>query len=97
MNEVIASTGNQKNKSRSNKWSFGGYIVAGLIWTLARSFRKSITDELIILIVAVGAGFLYYRLKSKIKFKNETVAGITAFVILYIISALLIGFLTVLG
>lgn len=91
---------NEANKQESQrpvpakKRFWGGYIVAGLIWTFAQSFKKSTIDELIILVIAIGAGFLYYRLKSKIKFKNETAKIITTFVILYIVSALLIGFLT---
>ncbi len=90
---------NETNKNRNNqpptkKTFWGGYIVAGLIWTIAQSFNKSIIDEFIIVVITIGAGFFYYRLKSKIKFKNEVAKIIIAFVILEIVSGLLIGFLT---
>lgn len=77
------------------KW-LGGFIVAGSVWYFAQNFNKTPFDNLTILIVAIGAGFLYYRLKSKIKIKNEIAKIILTFVILEIVAGFLIGFLTVL-
>lgn len=76
-----------------NRW-FAGYLIAGLIWTFAQSFKKNSIDEFIILVIAILAGVFYHRLKSKIKVKNEAGKIAITFVILYIVSALLIGFLT---
>jgi hypothetical protein len=78
------------------KRRFGSYIVAGLIWTFAQNFKKTALDELIILIIAIGTGFLYYPLKSKIKIKNEILRIILTFIIIEIVAGGLIGFLTAL-
>ena len=79
-----------------NKW-FIYYIIIGLIWTPAQKFNKSSIDELIILIVAIGAGFSYYRLKSKMYGNNEIAKIVSTFAILFVSSAFLIGFLTTLA
>ena len=79
----------------SPKW-LGGYIVAGSVWYFAQNFNKTPVDSLIILIVAIVAGVLYYRLKSKIKVKNEIAKVILTFVIIEIAAGFLIGFLTAL-
>ncbi len=90
---------NEQNKKvqqavpAKNRW-FAGYLIAGLIWTFAQTFKKNTIDEFIILVIAITAGVLYHRLKSKIKVKNETGKIAITFIILYIVSALLIGFLT---
>lgn len=78
-----------------NKW-FVGYIIAGTIWVLAQTFKKTTLDELVILVIAIVAGLSYRNLKSKIKIKNETGRIILTFGILYIVTAFLIGFLTAL-
>jgi|SRR3989344_7060526 len=90
---------NEMNKQElpqtpAKKGLWGGYIVAGLIFSMAQSFNKSTADELIILAIAIGAGFIYYPLKSKIKIKNEVVKIIITFLILEIIAGGLTGFLT---
>lgn len=91
---------NVKNKQESQRSAWmkkrflGGYIAAGLVWTLAQNLKKSTIGELIILVIAIGAGFLYYPLKSKIKLKNEIAKIILIFTILLLASAFLIGFLT---
>ena len=79
----------------SPRW-LGGCIVAGTVWYFAQNFNKTSVDSLIILIVAIGAGVLYYRIKSKIKVKNEITKIILTFVIIEIAAGFLIGFLTVL-
>jgi predicted PurR-regulated permease PerM len=83
----------QQSVPTKNKW-FAGYLIAGLIWKFAQSFKKNTMDEFIILVIAITAGVLYHRLKSKIKVKNEAGKIAITFIILYIVSALLIGFLT---
>jgi len=80
----------------TKKRLFGGYIVAGLIWVFSQNFKKTALDELIILIIAIGTGFLYYPLKSKIKIKNEILRIILTFIIIEIVAGGLIGFLTAL-
>ena len=48
----------------TNKW-FAPYIVAGLIFVIGTAFAKTlIGGELVLIIVAIGAGFLWYPLKS---------------------------------
>lgn len=80
------------------KWGFwGGYIVSGIIFAVAHNvykLNKSTLGDLVILVVAIGAGFLYYPLKSKIKIKDETTKAIIAFVIIFIVAGFLCGFLT---
>ena len=78
---------------QKKKW-FTPYFVVGSIWYFSQKFNETTSDTLIILIVAVLAGVSYYHLKSKIKIKNETVKIILTFVIFWLISALIIGFLT---
>jgi len=75
---------------------FAGYIVAGLIWVFAQGFRKTAIDEFIILVIAIGAGFFYRRLKRKIKIKNEAVKIIITFIIIEVIAGFLVGLLTAL-
>ena len=82
----------KKEDKKRRRW--GGYITAGLIFAGAESFRKTSLGGLIVLVVAIGAGFFYYRLKSKIKIKNEIVKSILTFLILFVISGFLVGFLT---
>lgn len=77
-----------------NKW-FAGYVVAGLIWTFSQNLDKNTIDDLIILAVAVLAGVFYHRLKSRIRIKNDVSKAIVTFIILSVISAFLIGTLTV--
>jgi hypothetical protein len=76
------------------KRRWGGYITAGLIFAAAESFRKTSGGEVIVFIVAIGAWFFYYRLKAKIKIKNEIGKSVLTFLILFVISGLLVGFLT---
>lgn len=89
---------NQPQITTTKKRWFGGgsYIVAGLTWVFAQNFKKTIADELIILVLAIGVGFFYYPLKSKIKIKNEIVKIILTFIILEIVAGFLTGFLTTL-
>lgn len=84
----------KKEDKEHRRW--GGYIIAGVIWAFSQSFKKTTVDELIILIIAVVSGFLYYRLKSKIKIKNEIIKIILTAIIILVITSLIIGFLTTL-
>jgi uncharacterized membrane protein YfcA len=76
------------------KFGIGSYITMGLLWVFAKSFSKSDVDELVVLVIVIIAGIFYYRLKSKIRIKNNTIAAVVTFFILEIISGFLIGFLT---
>lgn len=79
------------------KGRFGGYVVSGLIWYFAQSFATTTINELIVLVIAITSGFFYYRLKSKIKIKNEIARIILTFIILQIIAGISTGFLTALA
>jgi predicted PurR-regulated permease PerM len=83
----------ESKPTKTGRW-FAGYVVAGLIWTFAQSFKKNTVDEFIVLVVAIGAGFFYHRIKSKIKIKNEAARIIVTFIIIEIIAGALIGFST---
>jgi hypothetical protein len=81
----------QQETPAKKRW-YPPYIVAGLIIGAGTTFAKTaIGAELILIGTAIGAGFLYYPLKSKIKIKNEIVRIIIVFFILEIISGLLTG------
>ena len=54
-----------KPKSKGNL--LGGIVVAGVIWAFSQSFRKTFADEVIVLIIAFGAGYLF--LPSKIGYQ----------------------------
>lgn len=89
----------KENRGQLKKWDkkqrrWGGYITAGLIFAGSKSLGETFWGQFVVPIVAIGAGFFYYRLKEKIKIKNEVVRSVLTFVILSIISALLAGFLT---
>jgi len=79
--------------TKAERW-FAGYVVAGLIYAMAQNFNKTTVDELIILAVAIGAGFFYHRIKSKIKIKNEAARILATFVLIEIIAGALIGIST---
>jgi hypothetical protein len=83
---------NQK-EAASRKWIIG-FLIAGSINYFAQQFNKSSLDELVILSVAIGAGYLYHRLKLRIQIKNGAARGIVTYLILLVISAVLIGFIT---
>ena len=76
--------------------SIGGYVVAILLIGLSQAFNKSGMDELIILALGIGAGFIYYPLKRKIAIENETGKALISFTILFVAVAFLVGFLTAL-
>lgn len=71
----------------------GSYIVAGLIYSISQQagFSTTTFGELFSLVVAIGAGFFYHKLKNRIKIKNETARIIVTFVILEMVAGLLIG------
>jgi len=95
MNNIIQMGSNSPKVSKKNRW-FAGYIIAGIIWYLARGFYKTPIDGIIILIIAILCGYFYHRLKSKVKIKNNGVRIIVTFLILEVVAAFLIGFLTTL-
>lgn len=92
-NETNKQEFQQPTPAKRGFW-LAGYIVAGLILAFSQSFKKTATDEFIILVIAIAAGFLYHRLKLKIKLKSEILKVIITFMILSIAAAFLIGFLT---
>ncbi len=94
INDLEKENKGQIKKEDKAKRRWGGYITAGLIFAGAQSFRSTSSGEIIVFIVAIGAWFFYYRLKAKIKLKNEIVKSILTFLILFVISGLLVGFLT---
>ncbi|GEM_PF-1995109 len=94
MNQEVAVKTPEGKPSKGQRW-FAGYVVAGIIWTLAKNngFDKTSYDGLIIAVIAILCGVFYHRLKSKIKGK-EWLRVIGTFLILEIIAAILIGFFT---
>lgn len=82
-----------KNKQSWTRW-IGGYIIAGLIWAMAQGFRNTMGGEIVVLVIAVVAGFFYYPLKAKIKIGSSFIRVVVTFLIIMIISAIAIGFLT---
>lgn len=86
-------TEQEKKKFNWKSWA-SGYVVAGLIFGLAQQagFSKTTGGEVVSIIVAIGAGYFYHRLKAKIKIKNETIRAIITFIVLEIIAGALVGF-----
>jgi len=97
---------NQSQPTIKESW-FAGYIVAVLTFILMggfssrlyftsfpQKFLKTSTDEFIILVLAIGAGFFYHLLKRKIKIKYEIVRIIITFIVLVMISGFLADHLT---
>ncbi len=78
--------------SWENKW-WTPYIVAGIILGASQNFMRNYgyVEKLIVIALAIGAGFLYSPLKSKIKIKNRVARVFITFLILEIIVALLVG------
>lgn len=93
-NKGVENKENKQQLTPMKKSFWGWYLVAGLIYEFAQTFNKSTIDAVIILVIAITSGFLYYRLKSKIKIENEFARVITTFIILEIIAALSTGFFT---
>jgi len=92
-NEIKQSAQTKKSWWRLDPRGLGGLIVAGAVWYYSEQFRRTMIDGFIVLVVAIAAGFFYYRLKQKIKIKNEGVKVIMSFIIIEIIASVLIGFL----
>jgi len=86
---------NTVTKSVKKQW-IGGYVTAGAIWYYSQGFRKSPIDEVIVMIVAIGSGFIYYLLKSKITIKNEIIKVIITFLLIGFIAQFVNAFLTTL-
>ncbi len=80
--------------SKEQRW-FAGYIVAGFVLWLAQSngFDKNTYDTVIIFVIAILCGVFYHRIKAKIKGK-EWLRIVGTFLIIEVIAAILIGFLT---
>ena len=94
INDLEKESEAQTKEEDKKKGGWGGYIVAGLIYTMAQSFNKSTLDGLIILVMVIMAWIFYRRLKSKIKVKNEVAKAVITAVLMLVVSAFLIGFLT---
>jgi hypothetical protein len=82
-----------ENKPQIKKRSWS-YITSGLVYALGVRYGKTTIDGIIILVVAISAGFLYYFLKSKLKIKNETIKIILTLVVVLSFSAFMNGFLS---
>ncbi len=72
------------------------FIITGIIWSLAQRFNKDLYDQVIILVVAGTCGYLYDKFNNKLKIRNKLLRNIVAFLIVYLIAASVIGFLTAL-
>ena len=82
----------QQPVSTEKKW-YAPLIIVGLIIGSGTPFAKTlIGGEIVLIFVAIGAGFLYYPLKSKIRIKNEIVKVVITFLILEIIAGMSVGF-----
>lgn len=90
----MESSNDNNKKSKTRWWVL--YLIMGSIWYFGQSFKKSGSDEFIIAIIAISAGFFYNSLKEKLRIQNKIAKGIAAYFILYFVSALLMGFFTAL-
>lgn len=87
---------NQPQPEVIKKNSLAGYVVAGLVWTFAQNFAKSTADQLVVLVIAIGTGYFYHRLKAKIKIRSEVLRVVITFIIIEVAAGFLVGFLTAL-
>ncbi|MFA5359989.1 MAG: hypothetical protein WC349_03475 [Patescibacteria group bacterium] len=100
MKEKPLITNNEVNKQEfqkptsAKKKLLGGYVVAGLVVAMAQGFIKTTNDKIIVTVIAIASGFLYYPIKSKIKIKHEGTRFIIAFIVIEIIAGALIGIST---
>ena len=91
MNEQTIANQNAKTK----KWGWASYLIAGLVWALSSQFKQTTADEVAVLVVAIVAGVLYYRLVAKAGFiKNKTARSIAVAIALIVVAAFLIGAVT---
>jgi hypothetical protein len=76
--------------------NLGGILIFFLIYYLGihNGFDRTSFDTIIIFLVAIFEGWLYYKLKGKIKVKNEAIKIILAVLLLIVLAGLVIGFLT---
>lgn len=88
-NSIVAA----KKRSLISEW-LGSYIVAGLTIYFARNFSQTSADDFIILVIAILCGYLYRKVKNDLRFGNNLVKTILAFVVVEMIGSFLIGFLT---
>jgi hypothetical protein len=79
--------------------NLGGILVFLFIYYLGvhNGFDRTSIDGLIILLVAIFEGWLYYKLKGKMKIKNEVIRVILTLLVLIVLAGLIIGFLTALA
>lgn len=90
--------GQEREGEKKGNWKswIGSYIVSGLIFAMAQQsgFTKTTGGELASVIVALGAGYFYLKLKERVKIKSEPIRIIVTFIILEMIAGLLVGFIT---
>src|ERR1700676_118207 len=78
----------------SDRW-FEVYMTASaIIYFAQKSFNKSPIDELIIIVIAIGAGCFCLPLTRRLKINNRIARIVVTCLILLIASGFLIGFLT---
>ena len=82
------------DKPRSKGNLIGGIVIAGVIWAFSQSFRKTLADEVVVLFIAFGAGYLFFAIKEKIPIGSKLVSGTISFVIVFVLAAFFIGFFT---
>jgi len=84
-----------ENNQKIKKWGLASYLIAGTIWYYSSNFKATPLSEVIILVVAVSAGILFYRVREVLRFTNKKfIRNIIAAIIVLAVSMLLIGFLT---
>lgn len=79
------------DKEKIKNWGWGSSITAGMIFVSANELYGS---SVIILIIAIGSGLLFYRLKGRLKFlKYPALISFASFLILFCASAFILGLL----
>ncbi len=86
----------QHSVPTKDRW-VAGIVVAGSIVAFSQQFKKSSLDEFIILVIAIGAGYFYYKLKRRIKIKHDGLRALATYFSLLAIAAFLIGACTALA
>lgn len=93
--KTVSEVSTKKSWWRADPKWIGGYIVAGAVWYYSEKFRQTTIDSIIVLVIAIAAGFFFYRIHAKLgSIKNYILRDISAFFIVLIIAGAAIGFLT---
>ncbi len=79
-----------KKRNSLSKWT-PGILLIGSILAFSKRFSNSLLDEFIIMVIAIGSGCFFHKLKRRLKIKNNILSNIATYFILLMISASLIG------